>query len=345
MKPVMVMHVVTSVSPIKGTTDKKFFDGFVSDGKKKLRFVGFNTAKAKQLQQFAKDQQPVTLTNCCVKTSRYGEQFEILVGDGTDIAKSEKTFNIDEASFSQEPECKMITLDKLQDQPAFQKISLSAKVIELDEIITLNDGRRVQNVVISDSKGRAKLSLWEANIDSIQLDKSYNFTNLIVKSYNEVNSLFTPKQGLIIEEVDNLDKALPLLESSKNTKTLQDASITAVTKFCSGHLCFLCSKGNLILLSDTPTLGRCSNCNSTVLKSRCKYQVSASLCISSNTFNFKVNASGVHLSTISDLPLESISEASLLLASPFTATYSVNNMTITNVSRISLEVSSPTANK
>ena len=83
--------VITSVSPIKGKTDKKFYDGFVSDGKKKLRFVGFNAAKAKQLQEFAKDQQPITLTNCCVKSSRYeADKMEFLIGDSTDISKSVK---------------------------------------------------------------------------------------------------------------------------------------------------------------------------------------------------------------------------------------------------------------
>ncbi len=325
--------VVMSVSPIKkGKSSKQFFDGYVSDGSKKLRFVGFDAAQAKQLQEFSKEQQPVALTNCCVNTSRYGDQFEILVGDSTDISKSEKTFNVDEAeaSSSYEPECKLITINELQ---PFQKVSLSAKVIELDDIITLNDGRRVQNVFISDSNGRAKLSLWEDNIDSVQLEKSYSFINLVVKTYNDSNTLFTPKQGLSIEEVDDLDKALPLLESIKKTKTLNDVHIIAVTKFCSGYICILCNKSTLEQLAETPTLGRCSNCHSTVLKSCCKHQVSASLQISANTFNFKVCASGVHLSAIAQQPLESVTEASLRLAAPFNATYTVNNMTITNISR------------
>lgn len=37
--------IVTSVSPMKGKSATKFFDGYVSDGKKKIRFIGFNSER------------------------------------------------------------------------------------------------------------------------------------------------------------------------------------------------------------------------------------------------------------------------------------------------------------
>lgn len=101
----------------------------------------------------------------------------------------------------------------------------------MDEISTLYDGRKVQKGVISDSTGRAKLSLWEENITLVELQNSYSFTNLTVKPYNGYNSLFTPRSGFKVVKIDHVDQALPLLESIKKTKTLHDAHIVAVTNF------------------------------------------------------------------------------------------------------------------
>lgn len=89
-----VHGVITSVSPMKGQSYKKYFDGYVTDGQKKLRFVGFSPEKAKQLDDFANDKQSVVLKKCCIKNVRSGNQLEILVGDYTDISKSAKIYTL-----------------------------------------------------------------------------------------------------------------------------------------------------------------------------------------------------------------------------------------------------------
>lgn len=110
----------------------------------------------------------MALENCCIKQAKYGSQLEVIVGDRTDVTKSAKTFDIDDESIVAEHETKAITIGELQDQPPFTKISTSAKIIEVDEIVTLHDGKKVQNVVLSDTTGRATLSLWE-NINLVKL--------------------------------------------------------------------------------------------------------------------------------------------------------------------------------
>ncbi len=57
-------------------------------------FVGFSPEKAKQLNDFANDKQPVVLKKCCIKNARSGNQLEILVGDYTDISKSAKKLRL-----------------------------------------------------------------------------------------------------------------------------------------------------------------------------------------------------------------------------------------------------------
>ena len=44
-----VHGVVPSLLPIKGTENKKYFDGSITDGTKKIRFVGFSPVNWKNL--------------------------------------------------------------------------------------------------------------------------------------------------------------------------------------------------------------------------------------------------------------------------------------------------------
>lgn len=324
-----VHGVITSVSPMKGKPAKKYFDGNIADGKKSLRFVGFSQDKVKILEDYAASKQPVTLTNCCIKQARHGNRLEVIIGDYTDIYMSSKLFAVSEEVDKVEPEIKEINIGNLQDQPRFQKVSLSAKIIEVDEVVTLDDGRKVQNAVISDVTGRAKLSLWEESINLIQLNNCYKFNNLMVKTHDTV---FTPRIGLVVEKIEEID-ALPLLQSIKTTKNLSNAQVIAVTDFTSGNLCINCNKSILDSLKDLPTLGRCPKCLSTALKNHCKFQVSATLHVAADTFKFRLFGSGVILSAIAEKELKEITEVSLLTALPFNATYSPLTMTVTNVSR------------
>ncbi len=324
--------IVTSVSPMKGQSEIKFFDGYISDGKKKIRFVGFNSDKAKLLEEHAHSKQSVALSNCRIKQAKSSSELEVMVGDRTDVTNSAISFEVDDESTVTVPETKTIVISELQDQPPFTKITTSAKIIEIDEVVTLYDGRKVQNVGISDTTGRAKLALWEDNINLVELNKSYRFSNLVVKTFNEHNTLFTPKNGLVVDTIDNID-ALPLLASIKMTKSLTDAKVIAVANFSSGHLCLNCKQSKLDSLENNSTFGKCPKCLSTVDKKSCIYQVSAILHLVANAFKFQLTASGVNLSAIVENELEDVTELSLLQASPFNATYSTTNMTITNISR------------
>ncbi len=52
------------------------------------------------------------------------------------------------------------------------------------------------------------------------------------------NILFTPRNGVIIEEIDNISATLPL---QLRKPILTEAQVFSVSKFSSGHLCFQCT--------------------------------------------------------------------------------------------------------
>ena len=89
--PAAKVHgVVTALSPIKPTSNRPYFEGYLSDGSKKIRFVGFSSTKEKLISKFNKVQEPVLMSNCSIKNSRFGEGLEIIVGDNATIEKSDK---------------------------------------------------------------------------------------------------------------------------------------------------------------------------------------------------------------------------------------------------------------
>lgn len=71
-------RVRTHLSPVKtnasGTT--KYFEGELSDGKKNVRLVGFDTKVHQKLQGFYENQEAVVVGNCEIKESKYTLQLE-----------------------------------------------------------------------------------------------------------------------------------------------------------------------------------------------------------------------------------------------------------------------------
>lgn len=201
--------------------------------------------------------------------------------------------------------------------------------------ITIDDGRLVQNIIISDPTETAKVSLWQDFVKSVTLGKSYTFDNFLVKQHPDgISSLFTPRQqDTSITNIADIVDCKPFEVIQPNTRKLEDAKIVAVTEFSSKFACMSCNRGNVTAIEASPTLGTCSSCPTTALMENCPFQVSAILSIRANSFIFKLNASTEHLTVIADVEPKSITAISLLLAEKFSVTYNIQNMSIVDITR------------
>jgi len=56
-------------------------------------------------------------------------------------------------------------------------------VFQVDDSITTSTGKRMQNVVIGDGHGLAKVTLWEEDIGKLSMSKSYCLENMVIKEY------------------------------------------------------------------------------------------------------------------------------------------------------------------
>ena len=72
---------------------------------------------------------------------------------------------------------KEITLDEIQDQLLLQKVAVSVKIVQVDEISSIHNGRHLQTVHIADNTGISKLHLWQDYVNSLNTGKPYKIKN------------------------------------------------------------------------------------------------------------------------------------------------------------------------
>ena len=316
-----VHGVVTSLSPIKPNTPKPYFAGYISDGKKKMRFVGFSHSKEKKLLEFEK--KPILFSNCVLKKSLSGEKMELIVRDSTSMTNSPKQIEVDQDANAE----KCIVLEDLSELAAFTRASAKVKVLGIDAVLSLDDGRRIQNITIGDATSTATLSLWENHVNSMLLDRSYFLANVMVKCYGENKTLFTPKEEVFIKMIEDLDDVMPVIPPTNSTSnTISNVQVIAVSDLKLSHsICLNCKNGQILAVTGNQKIGCCIECNTTVLMKHCKKHTSAVLTLSwEGNFQRQLTASGPILEDIAE---DDISEMQLLLCRPFTVSYVGRNIT------------------
>ena len=80
----------------------------------------------------------------------------VILCDNTSIAKSIRKFEGDvKPNFQSTDAIKKLQLVKLQDQLSFQKVTIFAKVLNIGDTNTLEDGRKVETILVGDHTNTA----------------------------------------------------------------------------------------------------------------------------------------------------------------------------------------------
>ena len=75
---------------------------------------------------------------------------------------------------------KQIKLKQLPEEDEYDKVTVIAQVIEVNEPQTVG---LKQEFVIADKTGTASVSLWEHDVNMLMKDKSYQMNKLVVRIY------------------------------------------------------------------------------------------------------------------------------------------------------------------
>ena len=111
-------------------------------------------------------------------------------------------------------------------------------------------------MIVSDSTGPARLTLWEADIDTLQEFQSYVFRDMNVRSFKNDEYLTKPRDTASIEQTDDIgevaDDDLPT-----DSTTLSGVEVIGVQSLQSYSACVACNAKVDIV---DESLGSCTKC-------------------------------------------------------------------------------------
>ena len=171
-----VSGLLASISPTRPTS--RYFDGDLTDGESVIRLVGFDKHKQQQLQSFCDFKMPVTLRDCLIQCNKFKNNLEVVLKSNTRIESSTQQFNV--------PDLKtvgssIINLSQLNNLHEHEGVTIRVTVLKVNKAETVSGGKIKQEILVADSTGKATLTLWESNIDSLKLHKLYQLNRLQIR--------------------------------------------------------------------------------------------------------------------------------------------------------------------
>ena len=320
-----IRGVVTSMSPMKKGRTCNYFDGEITDGKTSMRLFGFDSAAGvrRKLMEFEGKAESVTLSKCEVKRARQGTNLEILLGKYTDVQRSDKAFSVE--SVVDKKNGKRILLNELPDLMPYERVSVAVKALRVEDPMEVTGGKRKQDIIIGDSSATTRLTVWEKEIGSIEVKKSYQLHGMVVKEYRGTRCLSTSKDNAHIAEIDDIgavnEEDMGFDEESSNSD-VKNARIVGVDEKDSYPGCIRCN-AKVIQDIEDEDLGKCVKCQMTQCIDVCAKQFTIRVVIKADGKEFTLRAFGRVVSDIVQKSLEDdVTEGMLLKAQPFSFHYS-----------------------
>ncbi len=314
--------IVASVSPMRKGKRSSYFQATLTDGDAAMRVVGFQPSQREKLETLKEKAEPISLHNCQLKRAWASDDLEILLRSSSTFQHSPKKFKAANIAELGSSNC---TVDKIANRTVYDKVSIRAKVVRVDQPVKVSGNLTKQDLALADATGSIKLTLWQDKIGSIEQGTSYHFTNMVVRTYLHTKYLSMPKEGASIDKIEDIgsvaDDDLPETDT-----TIRSAEVIGVASLDNYNACLSC-KGKVDGLDDT--LGSCTKCSMTQRLNKCKKQLRAKLYISSGEDYFTLQAFGSNVSDIAGK--QDVTTHALLHAQPFTLTHDSN--VITSVTR------------
>jgi len=309
--------IITSLSPMKVGKSCSYYDGEIADDHSSMRFCGFNSTARRKLEDCNENGEAVVFNGCEVKKSRQRDGLEIIVKKGTEISKSHRSFQITKDSKAVMP------LEKVLELPQYQRVAIKAKIMHVDSIFELRSGEKVQEVILADATGHAKLTIWGEHLGKVKEGCSFEMKGLMVRDYHGCRCLSTSKEGCSIKEIDDIGKLSTNADDKMQLeiKLIKDVRVFAVDKFESYSSCVKCN--GKVTMIDEDDIGECPKCGTMQKIEECKQTLIAQLRTKAeNGDRFCLSAFDVVLLKIAEEPANNISKKALIKADPFNMKFS-----------------------
>ena len=305
-----VHALIASLSPIKPS---RYFDGELTDGDSVIRVVGFDKHHREKLHSFSDENVPITLKNCQIQLNRFKNKLEIVLKSTTTIERSPVHFEVTDFKTVGSP---LIPLSDLEKMEEYDRVTVRAKVIKVNEPQPVGTGKLKQDVIIADATAKSSVTLWESNVNVMQPQNSYQLNRVLVRIFMGKHHLSIPTAGSTIEEISDVENtAIDTDGSEDEEEILESVTIVGVQNLQTVFMCMNCKK------HVTPTgehTGSCDSCNT--MQMLCNTKMSAKLFVRPQGTQIPISLKvyGEMLKQI--VPKEKITSNNLLFAPHFDLT-------------------------
>lgn len=93
-----------------------------------------------------------------------------------------------------------------------------------------------QDVIIADSTGTSRLTVWQSDVDSLTVGQSYIFNKVTVRSYDGLKYLSPLKLGWLHDECDDIGD----VEETNDKNEVKNAVVAGVSYIGSHPSCISC---------------------------------------------------------------------------------------------------------
>ena len=184
----------------------------------------------------------------------------------------------------------------------------------VDEPTETASGKTLQNVLVGDKTGVARVTLWESDIHKLVQKRSYQFNKMMVREFRGQMQLSTAKDENSMPEIDDLDEVQQDDDVMLNS-CIENATIVGILSFEKFSVCLKCN-GKVATADTDSEFGKCSKCGMLQFFNACKEEVAAQMMIKSGSENVLLKGYGKILQQITG---EEVTPIGLLRAKPFTA--------------------------
>ena len=149
------------------------------------------------------------------------------------------------------------------------------KVLSKMETMFVSGGKRKRDVVVGDSTGTSKVTLWEEHVDAMDVETRYRLEKFVVREYASQKYLSMSRSGSVIVVIDDIGD-VETVTYGTSAVTICNPEIIGVPQLDIYKACLRC-KARVEPL--TPPLGRCSKAGCLMMQryDRCVNQLSTKL--------------------------------------------------------------------
>ena len=208
---------------------------------------------------------------------------------------------------------KTIKLNELPCLMLSERVVCEVKVTDMEEEVkvnVMNELKRVQDVIVTDATGSARLTLWEDHVGRMEVGGCYILKGVKVKEYQNVRYLVTAKNDCKIEAA--MEDTVVVKRGNKSVARLNyDDVRVAGVKFSDNCKCIQC-ENEVVLDVSCPGIGTCGKCGITQYM-----DIAAQVIVRCDSKQFTLQASGKIVEEISEECGADLTPISLLKARPF----------------------------